>query len=114
MSDFDDAITDMVADLKSEAGRSVTYVRGTSSTAMTMRISRLPSQYTDNGQGGFLETQPVDGIGLTSDFPFDPPLAGDRIVANSETYELQPTAGEKVFRRISPQMTRVHMSRISG
>ncbi len=114
MPDFDDAIGDMVDDLLTEAGRSVTCLRGgVAAGTITMRKSPQPSQYIDNGNGGLIEISPVDFIGKTSELLFDPPLRGDQFVVAGETFEVLPTVGEKVFRRISPQMTRIHTKQVA-
>ena len=39
-------------------------------------------------------------------------MAGDQITGGGETFELQPMTGEKVWRQISPQMTRLHTKKI--
>ena len=118
MPDFDDAVGDLVTDLHSEAGRTVTYRRGGASLGtLTMSRHRQQSQYVDNGQGGIIEVTPVDFIGKTSALEAlsaFPPLKGDLIVVGSETFEVLPTVGEKVFRRISDQMTRIHTKRVAN
>jgi hypothetical protein len=108
MSDFDDAIGDMVEDLLAEAGESYIYLRGAASTTITLRKSQQRGMMLEAASGMLTEVRPTDFIGLTSDFPYDPPERGDRIVGGGKTYEVQPGIGEKVFRRISEKMTRVH------
>lgn len=98
-------------------GRTVTYRRdGVTAGTLTMIRARQPSQYVDDGQGGLIEVSPVDFLGKTSALPFDPPLAGDQIVdaETNETYEVLPTVGEKVYRRISDSMTRVHTKQVAS
>jgi len=112
MTDFDDAIGDMCADLLLECGVSCVYSRGTTDTTVTMEKSSMPPMYVDSGTGSVIEVQPVDFTALTVSLPYDPPLRGDRIAVNGLTYEVQPTTGEKVFRRISPQVTRIHTKQI--
>lgn len=115
MPDLDDAVGDMVTDLHAEAGRSVTYRRdGASQGTLTMSRHRQASQYVDNGQGGITEVMSVDFIAKTSALLVDPPLRGDQIVVGTEVYEVLPTVGEKVFRRISDQMTRIHTKQVSS
>jgi hypothetical protein len=115
MPDLDDAVGDMVTDLHAEAGRTVTYLReGVSRGTLTMSRHRQVSQYVDNGQGGITEVMSVDFLAKTSALLLDPPLEGDKIVVGSETYEVLPTVGEKVFRRISDQMTRIHTKQVAS
>ncbi len=113
MSDLDDAVGDMVTDLLTEAGRSVTYYRsGVSQGTVTMSRQRQPSQYLDNGQGGIVEVVPIDFVCLTADLPVTP-QRGDQITVGSDRYEVMPTIGEKVFRRLSDQMTRIHTKQVA-
>jgi hypothetical protein len=112
MSDFDDAIGSMTTDLLTEAGGSFVYLRGNTSTTITLRKSQQRSEFIEAGNGIITEVRPIDFIGLTTAFPYDPPERGDRIVGGGMTFELQPGVGEKVFRRISQQMTRVHTKQI--
>lgn len=112
MSDFDDAIGDMTTDLLTEAGGSFVYHRGSTSTTITLRKSTLPSVFMEAGNGVQIEVKPVDFIGLTTAMPYDPPERGDRITGGGLIYEVQPTVSEKVFRRISQQMTRIHTKQI--
>ncbi len=115
MPDLEDAIGDMVTDLHAEAGRSVTYRReGVTRGTLTMSRHRQQSQYVDNGNGGIVEVLPIDFIAKTSALLVDPPLRGDQIVVGSEVYEVLPTSGEKVFRRISDHMTRIHTKQVSS
>ena len=114
MSDFDDAIGEMVNDLLAEAGESVTYFRGTSSHTVTARRAAGRSQFVDLGNGQVMEMKPVEWIMLQADLPYVTPLAGDVIMASGQRYELQPFAGEKVFRQTSPQMVRLHSKAIGG
>ena len=112
MSDFDDDITDMTEDLLAVAGDSFVYSRGATDTTLTLRKSVLPSYQIDSGNGMLVEVRPVDFIGLTTALPYDPPLRGDRIVGGGQTFEVLPTVSEKVFRRITQTMTRVHTKQI--
>lgn len=112
MSDFDDAIGDMTTDLLTEAGGSFVYHRGTTSTTITLRKSTLPPVQMENGEGVIIEVRPVDFIALTTALPYAVPLAGDKITGDGETFELQPTTGQKVWRQISPQMTRLHTNKV--
>lgn len=112
MSDFDDAIGGMVTDLLAEAGREVTYIRGRTSTAWTMRKSTQATMLIDSGNGHVVEIHPVDFIGLTSACPYSEPLKGDRIKDGADIYEVQPTSSEKVYRQISPQMMRIHTKQV--
>jgi hypothetical protein len=78
-----------------------------------LRKSQQQSQLIDNGNGYLIEVAPVDFIGLTSAFPYDPPERGDMIKAGGLTWEVQqPTGSEKVYRRITDTMTRVHTKQI--
>ena len=114
MSDLDDAVGEMAEDLLVTAGRTVTYYRGgVAAGTPTMSKQSQPSLYVDNGNGGLIEVSPVDFVVKTSALPFDPPLRGDRLVVGGETFEVLPTVGEKVFRRISPQMTRIHTKQVA-
>jgi hypothetical protein len=113
MSDFDDAIGDAIADLLAEAGTACVYIRGSSTASVTLRKSTLQPVIVDNGAGHLSEVQPVDFIGRTSQLPFDPPISGDRIKIGDESFEVNPLISEKCFRRISPQMTRIHCKRVA-
>ena len=112
MSDFDDSIGTMTLDLLVEAGSSCVYRRGNTTATITLRKSQQASFQIDSGNGSLIEVTPVDFIGLTTAFPYDPPERGDRITVGDSVYELQPTTSEKVFRRISPQMTRIHTKQV--
>jgi len=103
----------MVADLLDDAGRSVTYYRGgVSQGTVTMSRQRQPSQYLDNGQGGIVEVVPIDFVCVTADLSVTP-QRGDQIVVGNERYEVMPTVGEKVYRRLSDQMTRIHTKQVA-
>lgn len=113
MSALDDAIGEMVDDLLDEAGRTVTYLRdGVSAGSVTMSRQQQPGQWIDAGNGGLVEVVPVDWVAKTADLPFDPPQRGDRLIDGDEAFEVSPTTGEKVFRRLSPQMTRLHTKQV--
>lgn len=112
MSDFDDAVGDMTTDLLAEAGASMKYLRGNASATVTLRKSVQPVYQIDSGNGSLIEVRPVDFIGLTSALPYDPPARGDRLIVGGETFEVQPTVSETVFRRLSSQMTRIHAKQI--
>lgn len=112
MSDFDDAIGDMTTDLLTEAGRACVYWRCDAQTSITLRRSQLPSMFLDAGNGQTIEVVPVDFIGLTSALPVSEPQKGDRITTGGNTYEVQPTTSEKVYRKISDQMIRIHTKRV--
>ena len=105
---FEDAVTFATQALLDFGGESCVYIRGASSTAITLRRSTLTPQYMDTGTGQIVEVRPVDFIGLTSALPYAVPQAGDRIVCGGNRYELTPTTGDKVFRQITPTMTRLH------
>ena len=112
MSDFDDAIGDMTSDLLAEAGDSFVYHRGATSTTITLRKSTLPPVQMENGEGVIIEVRPVDFIALTTALPYAVTVAGNQITGGGKRYELQPTTGQKVYRQISPQMTRLHTNEI--
>ena len=112
MTDFSDAVIDMTGDLLAAAGESCVYIRGTTSTTITLRKSQQQTTIVETDNGQVTEVAPVDFIGLTTAFPYDTPLRGDLIVVGGRRYEVQPAVGEKVFRRISEQMTRVHTKQI--
>ena len=112
MSDFDTAVSDMTTDLLAVAGGSFVYFRGTSSTTITLRKSVQPSYQVETTTGSIVEVRPVDFIGLTADMPYTPPERGDRITGGGETFEVQPTTSEKVFRKITSTMTRIHAKQI--
>lgn len=115
MPDLEDAVGDMVTDLHAEAGRTVTYRRdGVDGGTLTMSRHRQPSELVDDGEGGLIEVTPVHFIGKTAELLVDPPLRGDQIVVGSEVYEVLPTSGEKVFRRIGDQMTRVFTKQVAS
>ena len=112
MSDFDDAIGDMTSDLLTEAGTSCVYLRGTTSTTVTFRKTSGQPYPVDAGNGIIIEVRPVDFIGKTSALPYSQPLQGDRIICGGLKFELHPTTDDKVFRQISPQMTRIHTKQV--
>lgn len=113
MCDFDDAIGDMTSDLLTEAGRSCVYVRGNTTTTITLRKSVQQSEVVEVGTGALIEVLMIDFIGLTTAMPYDPPERGDLIITGGERFEVQPNpTTEKVYRRISPQMTRIHTRQI--
>jgi hypothetical protein len=112
MSDFDDAIGDMTTELLSEHGSSCVYRRGNVSSSVTLRMSTLQPVQIDSG-GQVLEVRPVDFIGLTIQLPYTTPEPGDRITLGTGVYEVQTLLSEKVFRQISPQMTRIHTLRVN-
>lgn len=112
MSDFDDAIGDMTSDLLTEAGTSCVYLRGTTSTTITLRKSTGQPYPVDAGNGMILEVRPVDFIALTTALPYAIPKQGDRILCGNVAHEVHPPTGDKVFRQISPQMTRIHTKQV--
>jgi hypothetical protein len=109
---FEDAVTDMTSDLLAFAGESCVYVRGSTSSTLTLRRSQQRSQYLDTGNGVIVEVRPTDFIGLAASFPHEQPRAGDRIKCDGKWYEVQPSTGEKVFRQITPTMLRIHTKAI--
>lgn len=115
MSGFDDEIGDMVDDLLTEAGGAFTYrhVVTSQEETITARKSVLPSFQIDNGAGFLIEVRPADFIMKTAALPFGNPVKGQRIEDGSEVYEIWSVSGEKCFRQISPQMTRIHTKRIA-
>lgn len=112
MSDFDDAIGEMAGTLLAEAGSSFVYSRGATSTTITLRKSVQQSIVIDSGTGSVVEVHPVDFIGLTTAMPFDPPVKGDMITNGTNSWELHPTVSDKVYRRLSSQMTRLHAKQV--
>lgn len=126
MPDLDDAVGDMVTDLHAEAGRPFTYRRGgVSLGTVTLSRHQQQSQQVIDGNGGITEITPVDFIGKTASLPVDP-LRDDKIVDDINettlerrtvpvaTYEVRPTTGEKVSRKVSPQMTRIHTKQVAN
>jgi hypothetical protein len=109
---FEAATTTLTETLLAFAGESCIYIRGASSTTVTLRRSTLPPQYMDTGVGQISEVRPVDFIGLASAFPYAIPLAGDRITCDGKRFEVTPTTGEKCFRQITPTMMRIHAKQI--
>lgn len=107
MSGMDDDVGDLAEDLLAENGAAAIYVRGAARHDVTLARLRQSSQLSRDDRGRTLRLTPADFIAETSDLPFDPPLAGDRIVFGGLTYELQPTDSEDCFRRVSTQMTRL-------
>ena len=111
-TDFDNAIGDMVDDLLTEGGETWVYCRGNVTATLTARRSIQRPLLIDSGTGSIVEVRPVDFILLTTALPYAVPERGDLIKGDGKTYELQPTVGEKVWRQISPQMTRLHTKQI--
>ena len=66
----------------------------------------------DSGNGSITEIAAVDFIGVTSSLPYTQPERGDKIIVGGNTYEVQPTVSDRVFRQISPQMTRIHTKQV--
>ena len=64
MSDFDDAIGDMTSDLLTEAGTSCVYLRGTTSTTITLRKSTGQPYPVDAGNGMILEVRPSNAAAV--------------------------------------------------
>lgn len=113
MPELDDAVGDMVDDLLACAGRSVgCYRDGVLGGTITMARLRQQSATVDVGDGGFVEFIPYDFVTKTSDLIYDPPLTGDRFKVGSETYEAVPLVGEKTYRRMADQMTRIHTKQV--
>ena len=112
MSDFDDAIGTMTTDLLTEAGGSFVYIRGRTSTTITLDKRTLPSMIIEPEPGMQIEITPVDFKALTIALPYDPPERGDKITGGGMTFEVMPTVSEKVYRRISQQMTRIHTKQV--
>ena len=110
---LESSVSEMTADLLVEGGESFTYTRGFTDATVTLRRSTLPSQLMESGDGMITEVRPVDFIGLTSALPYDPPARGDRITDGTRTWEVVPTTSEKVFRRITKTMTRIHAQEIA-
>lgn len=112
MSGLDDDVSDMVGDFLEFHGESRTYRRGASSTTITLaRLTQRPVVVDVNGM--LLEVRETAWICLTDDLPYGDPEAGDQIDDGSLTYEVQPTSGEKCFRRLSPSLTRIHTKLIN-
>lgn len=109
---FDSAVTELTQTLLAFAGESCVYIRGSSSTTITLRRSTLAPQYMDTGSGQITEVRPVDFIGLTTALPYAVPVAGDRITCDGKRYEVTPTTGEKCFRQITPTMVRIHTKQV--
>lgn len=114
MSEFHDAIGDMTDDLLAEAGSAVVYLRGRTRTTVTLYKSPRPSVLVNTANGLVLEVHPVDFIGETTGLPYETPERGDRIISGSDIFELSPTVSEKVFRRVSPQMTRLFTKQVAN
>lgn len=112
MSDFDDAVGDMATDLLAEAGGSFVYLRDNVTTTVTARKSVMAPILIETVSGNTIEVRPVDFLMLTADLPYPIPLKGDQFKAGGLTWEVQPTTSEKVFRQISPQMTRIHTKQV--
>ena len=112
MTSFDTGISDMVDDMLEELGQSYTYRRGTTSAAVTLRMSRRQSITIETSGGHVAEVHPVDFIGKTLALPYPEPKSGDVIVDGSSEYEVLPTVSEKVFRIINPVMIRIHTKQI--
>lgn len=111
---WDADISDAASDLLTEAGGSFVYIRGNQTTTLTLRKSVQQPMLMDQGNGHILEVRPVDFIGLTTALPYDPPERGDIIKGGGMTFEVVPTTGEKVFRRITQTVTRIHTKQIGG
>ena len=109
---FEDATTTLTETLLAFAGESCVYIRGASSTTITLGRSTLAPQYMDTGTGQITEVRPVDFIGLAVSLPYAVPLAGDRITCGGSRYEVTPTTGEKCFRQITSTMIRIHTKQV--
>ncbi len=112
MAGLDDDVGDMVEDFLTFQGASRTYRRGVSSESVTMaRLIQRPVTVESNGL--IVEVRGVDWIMDADDLPFGEPATGDEIIDGSDTYEVLPTVGEKVFRRVSPKLIRIHSKQVS-
>lgn len=111
---LDGGMTIMTDKLLSYAGTSCKYVRGSASHSVTARKSTMVPVLVDNGQGQILEVRPIDFLFRTSDLPYAIPQRGDQIEMGGSWFEVMPPLGsEKVFRQITPAMTRVHTKQVS-
>lgn len=106
----EDAIGDAMEDLLPTLGAEFTYRNGANgATTPVDAIKRdQPSFQVDSGNGLLIEVRPTDFLMLTSDLPYGDPVRGQRLESGSSIWEVQPTVSEKVFRRVSSQMTRIH------
>lgn len=113
MSLMDDDVAEGLEDVLSEIGTACVYIRAAATSSITLSKRLQPTQQVQTTTGHIVEITPVDFVGLTNDFPYDPPLKGDRIKIGSEIYEVQPTLSNAVYQRLTPKVTRVHTKRIS-
>ena len=107
MTDESEFLADSFLDVLAVAGASSTYRRGTTSTTMTMVCRYQPSRWSELN-GVWTEIRPVDFLVLSSAFPHDEPKAGDQIVYGGETFTVLPTTSEKVYRKVTPSILRIH------
>lgn len=106
---LDSDVTDMVDDLLDEHGVSCVYSRGASSSTVDLCLlrSQVPT-LIEVGEGMVTEILRFDILMRTSSLPFGNPVADDTITIDSVTYLVKQIGGEKVFRQMSPQLTRIH------
>lgn len=86
----------LAGQLKSAAGRTVTYVRGNSAVDVVATLGN--SAFESSNQGGVLERwESRDFLIADADLPFGEPLHGDRIVETTDgvsvTYEVRTPRG---------------------
>lgn len=108
---IDDDVSEALDTLLDEWGSSGLYIRGSTTTTVTVRRSVGQSQSVEVN-GTLVEYIPVDFILKTSVLPYSEPRRGDRIKYGSEVYEVSTPGGEKVFRQITSTMTRIHTQQV--
>lgn len=106
---LDADVTAMIADVLDEHGVPCVYARASSSIAVNLCLLRPQGPVLfEAGNGMVVEIERVDIIFRTSDLPYGDPIADDHITIDSVKYLAKQISGEKVFRRLSPQLTRIH------
>jgi hypothetical protein len=98
--------------LLTQWGAVFTYSGNGGNSSFTAYASEQTAEFQDSN-GAILEVRSTDFICLTSALSGDP-AKGDTITAADGTrYQVQPTNGEKCFRRKVATTTRIHTKRIS-
>ena len=99
--------------LLAQWGEPFTYASGGQSYTLRAYASEQVSQFQDSN-GVVVEVRSTDFVCLTSALTLGDPIKGDSIIAADGTkYQVQPTSGEKCFRRRVPTTTRIHAKKVS-
>lgn len=106
---IDADVTEMLDDALSESGVECLYIRGTATAAITQALVRSQGpQLVELGTGAVMEVVRHDVIMRTNALPFQEPEADDLIKVGGSQYLVKQYGSEKVYRKLSPQLLRIH------